>query len=70
MRKPEASGRRKDLIETAMLEAARVAAALAIRHRYPPYCKVGAGAAVVAVVSRGSDGLALERLPAACSLAY
>src|SRR5262245_4216998 len=26
----------------------------------PPYCRIGAGAAVVAVVSRGSDGLALE----------
>jgi hypothetical protein len=30
-----------------------------------PYCSIGAGAAVVAVVSRGSDGLALEP-PADC----
>jgi hypothetical protein len=26
--------------------------------REPPYCRIGAGAAVVTVVSRGSDGLA------------
>jgi hypothetical protein len=29
-------------------------------HAYPPYCRIGAGAAVVAVVPRGSDGLVLE----------
>src|SRR5215831_20799671 len=35
------------------------------RDHEPPYCKIGAGAAVVTVVSRGSDGLALEP-PAGC----